>query len=140
MITRARRLRFDPRFPLGPYELSPLVEKIARACGTTSEAFDLELADDTRIARLNQEHLGCKGPTNILSFPSENPEFLGDLVLSVHTLERETFLYGQDPVEHTARLIAHGLLHLLGMDHGTEMERLTEAAMESVMHEAEQKE
>lgn len=153
MITRARRLRYDPRLPLTPRELAPLLERIAQACSTTSDAFDLELADDTRLAALNREHMGCKGPTNILSFPADSsdsssdvPEdsldallpdeanaFLGDLVLSVETLEREAFLYGQDPLEHTVRLITHGLLHLMGMDHGPEMEAMTEAAMDAVL-------
>ena len=58
--------------------------------------------------------------------------FIGDLVLSVDTLAREAFLYGQDPVEHTARLLAHGLLHLAGFDHGEEMDALTEAAVDAV--------
>lgn len=132
MIIRGKNLRYDPRLPLNRAELPVLLASIATVLETTPEAFDLELCDDTRIARLNAEHMGCKGPTNILSFPAEVPEFLGDLVLSVHTLEREVFLYGQDPVEHTVRLIAHGLLHLMGYEHGSEMEAMTEAAVACV--------
>lgn len=58
-----------------------------------------------------------------------DPAFLGSLVLSVDTLARESFLYGQDPAAHLARLLAHGLLHLAGVPHGAEMEERTEAAL-----------
>ena len=50
---------------------------------------------------------------------------LGTLVLSVNTLERECLLYGQDPHQHAVRLLAHGLIHLLGYDHGEEMQELS---------------
>jgi len=45
---------------------------------------------------------------------------------------REAFLYGQDPVAHLTRLLAHGFLHLSGLDHGPLMEALTEAAVSAV--------
>ncbi len=52
------------------------------------------------------------------------PLFLGWMALSIDTLLRECLLYGQDPVEHTVRLLAHGLAHLTGLDHGPELDRL----------------
>ena len=51
---------------------------------------------------------------------------LGTLILSVDTLERECVLYGQKPHRHATHLLAHGLAHLLGYDHGEEMQQLTE--------------
>jgi len=51
---------------------------------------------------------------------------LGTLVLSIDTLERECILYGQTPHKHATHLLAHGLVHLLGYDHGEEMQQLTE--------------
>ena len=39
-------------------------------------------------------------------------------------LHRATLLYGQDPEEHCLRLLAHGLGHLAGYDHGPEMDEL----------------
>ncbi|XPV77969.1 MAG: rRNA maturation RNAse YbeY [Desulfovibrio sp.] len=57
--------------------------------------------------------------------------FRGELVLSVNTLERETFLYSQRPAEHLSRLLAHGLLHLAGYDHGVEMDALTDKAVDA---------
>lgn len=130
--------RIDPRFPLARRELKALCEVILEGLGLEGRSFSLSLVDDREIARINSEFLGCDGPTNILSFPSgadENEANLGDLALSIDTLARETDLYGQRPVEHLARLLAHGILHLAGYDHGEEMFDLTDMAVDRVLLE-----
>lgn len=98
-------------------------------CGKGSSVSGLELivTDDAGSETCNREHLGMPGPTNILSFPlsqqtdSESGGAGGSLVLSVLTLRRESLLYGQDPAEHAIRLLAHGVAHLAGLEHGPEM-------------------
>lgn len=92
------------------------------------------LVRDAGMADYNLRYMGCHGPTNVLSFPIDEqiagpededvPIQLGSLVFSVDTLHRETLLYGQDPEEHCLRLLAHGLGHLAGYDHGPEMDEL----------------
>jgi ssRNA-specific RNase YbeY (16S rRNA maturation enzyme) len=44
----------------------------------------------------------------------------------VDTLEREAFLYGQEATAYCIRLLAHGLAHLAGRDHGPAMRELEE--------------
>lgn len=130
--------RLDPRFPLARRELTALVAAILEALGLTGARLSLTLLDDAAIAVLNREHLGGAGPTNILSFPEADPERpadLGELFLSVDTLGREAYLYGQDPARHLARLLAHGILHLAGYDHSHEMDVLTDIAVEAVCPE-----
>jgi probable rRNA maturation factor len=145
--------RLDPRFPLSRHELGALAETLLDALELTGGTFILKLVDDREIARLNREFLGCTGPTNILSFPAWNADeaedcdgpsdgeddaggtFLGELALSVDALARETDLYGQAPLEHLARLLAHGLLHLAGFDHGEVMFDMTDAAVDRVLLE-----
>lgn len=114
---------------------------------------ELFLGRDGDIAALNRSQMGCVGPTNILSFPSgllleaekiesarivnaeQNPIF-GTLFLSVDTLRRECLLYGQEPEVHAQRLLAHGLAHLLGYEHGPEMDEICEAMLDSVSNGA----
>lgn len=63
-------------------------------------------------------------------------EQLGELVLSIDTLKRESLLYWQDESEHMLFLLAHGLGHLGGaeqlgqggLDHGTEHDKLSAQA------------
>lgn len=122
----------DPRFPLAKRELLAIMESLLAALGLSGRSLSLTLMDDAAIAELNAQFLGCHGPTNILSFPEEDPSRpleLGALFLSVETLAREAFLYGQEPPQHLARLLAHGILHLAGHDHGPEMDSMTDLAV-----------
>lgn len=132
MLQLEQAVAGDPRFPLSAPELMDIFEGLATVFGLAEWAVSLRLVDDREIAELNQTFLGCLGPTNILSFPSDG-EDLGDLVLSVETLARESFLYNQDTHEYTVRLLAHGLLHLMGHDHGPDMDALTELAVAEVV-------
>lgn len=138
-ITRDPRVAFA--LPLAPTELRAALLAMLGACGSPDLPVELSLVDDTRIAAHNSRFLGCPGPTNILSFPAPEPvdNTAGEsgetpaaaLMLSVTTLHRECLLYGQPPAEHALRLLAHGVVHLLGHDHGEEMERLCRHAEEA---------
>jgi probable rRNA maturation factor len=71
---------------------------------------------------LNRRYRNKSGPTDVLSFAQDlanhgHPEVLGDIVISLETVER--FCKG-DRVAMRAEvrlLFCHGLLHLLGYDH-----------------------
>lgn len=113
---------------------APALSAMLRAAGSGPAELDLVLVRDAGMADYNLRYMGCHGPTNVLSFPIDEqiagpededvPVQLGSLVFSVDTLHRETLLYGQDPEEHCLRLLAHGLGHLAGYDHGPEMDEL----------------
>ena len=90
---------------------------------------ELECLRDANIMALNATHMACHGPTNILSFPSGEAVFLGSLALSVDCLRREARLYGQDVAEYCRVLLAHGLAHLLGYDHGPDMDAVCAAML-----------
>ena len=122
----------DPRFPLSGPELMEIFEGLAAVFGLDDWDISLRIVDDREMAELNQSFMGCLGPTNVLSFPGGDESWLGDLVLSAETLARESWLYNQDTHEYTVRLLAHGVLHLMGHGHGPEMESLTELAVSTV--------
>lgn len=114
-------------------DLQSWLDAMLAACpGHGRVTAGLTLLRDGDMARLNAEALGLPGPTNILSFPDDTPQggaggpavhHLGELYLSLDTLEREARLYGQPRGVHARRLLAHGLAHLLGYEHGSEMEK-----------------
>lgn len=140
MITLVYDTEVHPGFPLSRNELLGLIEVCLDAMGMDEASFSLRLVDDAEISRLNAAFLGCTGPTNILSFPAEPEEgsdeqSLGELALSVPTLVREADLYGQNPLEHTARLLSHGILHITGYDHSPEMDMMTDAAVQAALDE-----
>jgi probable rRNA maturation factor len=73
---------------------------------------------------LKREHLGVDEATDVLSFPIDGadpvaegvPRLLGDVVLCPQVVG-----------EQWRAPLVHGLLHLLGYDHGAEMEAREEA-------------
>ena len=126
--------------PTSRREVAGLCRAILEALDLDGRDFDLRLVGDGEIATLNEAFLGCPGPTNVLSCPAEDPQrpdYLGNLALSLDTATREAFLYGQDPLRHMTRLLAHGFLHLAGLDHGPVMDALTDTAVEAVCPDAD---
>ena len=85
-------------------------------------AVGVQLMNDTDIQQLNKTYRGKDKPTNILSFPDgetvEDGElYLGDLAISIPTMEKEAKELGISIEHHMTHLSIHGLLHLLGFDH-----------------------
>jgi probable rRNA maturation factor len=80
------------------------------------------LCDDQRIADLNRRFRGKETPTDVLSFPREEGDaegrVTGDIAVSLPTLRRNAASFGVTEEEELKRLLAHGILHLAGMDHG----------------------
>ena len=90
----------------------------------------LALVTDRESAALNKDTMGVFGPTNILSYPGSSG-MAAELALAVETMLRESVLYGQEPAAYLVRLLAHGMLHVCGMDHGEEMFALQDKLMQS---------
>jgi probable rRNA maturation factor len=75
------------------------------------------LCGDARMRGLNREWMGLDVPTDVLSFPSGEKDFLGDLVIDVPYAARQARRRGHTLRRELQILLAHGLLHLLGYDH-----------------------
>jgi probable rRNA maturation factor len=97
-----------------------LVRKAARAAaGNRKRSLTIALADDKRVRALNARHAKKDKPTNVLSYPSDERGFLGDVVLARQTVWREARQQRKTPSAHVSHLVVHGTLHLLGHDHET---------------------
>ncbi|HEY3329406.1 MAG TPA: rRNA maturation RNase YbeY [Capsulimonadaceae bacterium] len=88
------------------------------------------LCGDTFIRDLNYRYRSLDKPTDVLSFPQDDPECLGDIVISIDTAERQAAAASWPLESELALLAVHGLLHLVGHDDededgAAEMERLT---------------
>jgi probable rRNA maturation factor len=93
----------------------------------------LRLTDDGEMQQLNSQYRHQDKPTDVLSFASlevdfpqseeigtEVPLYLGDIVISLETAQRQAEQQGHPLQTELAWLSAHGLLHLLGWDHPDE--------------------
>ena len=92
------------------------------------ERWDLSIliCDDAFIRGLNRQYRDKDEATDVLSFeqgdsykdPDGAERFLaGDIVISLDGLARNAAEFGVSADEELRRLIAHGILHLAGMDH-----------------------
>ena len=110
----------------------------------------VRLTSDDEVCALNRDYRGQDKPTNVLSFPmiapdlletiarsAEGEALLGDIILARSVCEREAEEKAIGLSDHVTHLVVHGTLHLLGYDHGGDvqadaMEALERAAMASL--------
>ncbi|MDD9331635.1 MAG: rRNA maturation RNase YbeY [Wolbachia sp.] len=95
--------------------------------GHYKPSMSLALANDNLLHQLNLKFRKKDKPTNVLSFPCEqlsNECDLGDIAISIDTIERESLEYCIPILAHAAHTLVHGLLHLLGYDHEQEDEKI----------------
>jgi probable rRNA maturation factor len=104
----------------------------------------IALVSDPAIARMNETFRHKKGPTDVLSFPSEDfvgaslqgaraqsqhdpsaEHSLGDIAISPATARRNAKKFGRTLPGELQILILHGVLHLLGYDHETDNGQMT---------------
>jgi probable rRNA maturation factor len=85
----------------------------ARARGTVTVA----LVPDARVRALNRRYRRKDRPTDVLSFPADEPGELGDVVISLGVARRQAGTAGHALGTELRVLALHGLLHLLGYDH-----------------------
>ncbi len=87
---------------------------------------DIYITDSIEGRELNMEARGKDSPTNILSYPSEMPANiielmptlpLGELIICHEVMVREAAEQDKTVSQHISHLLIHGLLHLFGFDH-----------------------
>jgi len=82
----------------------------------------VRIVDCEESQQLNGDYRGKDKPTNVLSFPFQNPPgitlpLLGDLVVCKSVVEQEATEQQKPLISHWAHMLIHGTLHLLGYDH-----------------------
>jgi probable rRNA maturation factor len=75
------------------------------------------IVSDARVRALNRKFRKKDRATDVLSFPSEEPGYLGDVVISGGVAARQARAAGHSLATELRVLALHGLLHLLGYDH-----------------------
>lgn len=77
---------------------------------------------DEEIQRLNKEYRDKDTSTDVLSFniDEENEDgeyYLGDIVVNVEQAKRQAKEYSNTAEEEISELVAHGMMHLMGVHH-----------------------
>jgi probable rRNA maturation factor len=86
-----------------------------------AKGYPLELSlvflGPSKARKLNKQYRSKDKATNVLSFESDDPLSLGDLVFCPTVIEKEAKREKLSYRKYLAYLVLHGILHLLGMDH-----------------------
>jgi probable rRNA maturation factor len=115
-----RRIERLARFVLDDMRVNPLVELSVR------------LVDVEAMTSLHVHFMNEPGPTDVLAFPMDElhdqrddverhdgpPTLLGDVVLCPSVAEDQARNAGHSTEDELHLLCTHGILHLLGYDHG----------------------
>lgn len=109
-----------------------VLKHILKIVGAGECEVSCSFVTDGRIRELNNAYRSKDESTDILSFVQREGEVafpcafsgrdagvLGDLVISLDSLERNCAEFGVSFEEELVRLLIHGVLHLLGEDHET---------------------
>ncbi len=121
----------------------PPVEKSAErtlnALGYTEAELSVAIVDDAQMRELNRKYRGVDSTTDVLSFSMTEgefgdvcPELLGDVVISAPTARILAEEYSCPLSTVLDLLLVHGILHLVGHDHGREEEE-TERMFETTV-------
>lgn len=112
--------------------IKKVVETTLRFIGTQSDCeMGIACVDNAESHKLNLEYRQKDKPTNVLSFPSDLPDEMaqildtfpiGDLVICIPVVLQEAIEQQKTPIEHFTHMLVHGTLHLMGYDHETSEE------------------
>lgn len=124
-----------------------LVERISAAVhdvlcgeGVRNATAHVVFVSGEQITTLNEEHLGGKGPTDVLSFPLDDPAegdvfgftpHAGDIVICPAVARDQAPEHAGTFEAEMLLLAVHAALHLLGQDHRHDAERTTMQALEA---------
>ena len=125
----------------------PLLEKAAQntlATNMDHDSFELGIVitDDENIHRINKEYRGIDEPTDVISFallegeddfvmPPDDTMHLGEVIISYPRAVSQANEQKHSVERELAWLVIHGVLHLLGHDHETDVDRQTMQAIEN---------
>lgn len=124
-VSRSRSRRHAPRLAVAvvdgrgrPAVAPGLARWLVRvAPARLSGEVTVALVSDRRVRALNATYRGVDSTTDVLSFPSDTPGWLGDVVIASGVAARQARTAGHSLATELRVLALHGLLHLAGYDH-----------------------
>jgi probable rRNA maturation factor len=101
-------------------DLHDLAVATLLAEGVTDKELSVSIVTRDEMADLHERYMGEPGPTDVLSFPQDDDELLGDVIICPGVAAEQN----RDVPAEIRLLLVHGILHLLGYDHQGEEDRM----------------
>lgn len=109
------------RAPLSAARVEALVGLVLKAEGVPDAVMSVTFLTTRAMAKMNREQLGHSGATDILTFeltrPVADAPVTGDLYICPDVARTNAMAWGVPMREELARLVIHGTLHTLGLEH-----------------------
>lgn len=116
------------RVPLARTRVGDIARRVLAAEGVRDALLSITFLGRRAMARLNRRHLGHDGATDVISFGfarrESNGPVIGDIYIAPEVARENARRYAVGSREETARLVVHGVLHVLGYDHEDGEERV----------------
>lgn len=107
--------------------VAAIARTVLRSERVTDAMLSITFLSRRAIARLNAEHLGHAGATDVISFgfaqAGSTGPVVGDVYIAPEVARENALRHGARVRDETARLVIHGVLHVLGHDHPTDGDR-----------------
>ena len=107
-----------------PILLRKRAARMLACIGHSKSELSIALVDDSEMRVLNRDWRKKDRPTDVLSFSLLEGEgvdlpgaLMGDVVVSVETAASQASSRHRGLDEEVARLVIHGVLHIVGFDH-----------------------
>lgn len=98
-----------------------------------TQEISLVFLNENDAKKLNWNYRCKDYPTDILSFGSDDPTSMGELVLCPQVISRQAKEHGLSLEDELGYIVLHGVLHLLGYDH--EKSKVDQERMMSIQDE-----
>lgn len=111
-------------------DAADLLRAVAATLDAEGESGEVTVVvtSDEAVAALNEQYRQTAGPTDVLSFPAQDPTpgfvsapemaaYLGDVLIALPFTQRQAAALGRVLRDELRLLAVHGTLHLLGYDH-----------------------
>lgn len=112
---------------LGRDAVAAVARRTLRAERVRDALVSITLVDRNAIARLNRQHLGHRGATDVISFgfrrATDSDPVVGDIYIAPEVARENAVSRGIGVREELMRLVVHGVLHVLGFDHPEDVDQ-----------------
>lgn len=116
------------RIPVATDRLAELARQVLRALRVPRALLSITFVGPRASARLNRQHLGHTGPTDVITFAlGAGPDgaVIGDIYICPDVARTQARAHGVGVREEIARLVVHGTLHACGWEHPDDEGRTT---------------
>src|SRR5688572_23932974 len=116
------------RLPLARARVTDIARRVLASEGVRDAVVSITFLGRRPMAALNRRHLGHRGATDVISFgfseSTRRGPVIADIYIAPDVARANAQRHGVGVREELARLVVHGLLHVLGYDHADDDSRV----------------